>query len=183
MKRAAAASGRLSVLRMQIADGARTRARGCGNTVVARHSPLCSPDRHVVSLSLSPFSLTKITEHYARPGAFAAPATAAAALLLGITNRSSLRHALRLSSSFLRPHGRQSDGGPSVRPSVRPSVQPGTTTVVRPRVRSAADAVTDNNARFFDNLRRPRRPRVRVRCWRVRRGGEGQRRVTTAIIS
>ena len=68
-------------------------------------------------------------------------------------------------------------------PSVCPSGQAGTVVRPRPHVRSGAATVTDNNARFFDNLRRPRRPRVRVRCWRVRRGGEGQRRVTTAIIS
>ena len=40
------------------------------------------------------------------------------------------------------------------------------------RSRRRSSAVTDNNARFFDNLRRPRWRRPRVRCWRVRRGRE-----------
>ena len=44
-------------------------------------------------------------------------------------------------------------------PSVCPSGQAGTVVRPRPHVRSGAATVTDNNARFFDNLRRPRRPR------------------------
>ena len=113
--------------------------------------------------------MTKTAEHEAR--CVCLRRGDASALLLGITNRSSLRHAPRLSSSssFVRPHGR-TDGRRG------PSVQPGTTAVDRrPRVRSgpaaAAAALLQIITRDFLTISavRPRWRRPRVRCWRVPR--------------
>ena len=96
------------------------------------------------------------------------------------TNRSSLRHALRLPSSFVRPHGRWSVGLWAFRPSVRPARQ--VPWSVRVRMSGPAPPLLQIITRDFLTISVVRGGHG-GRRWRVRRGGKRQQRVTTAIIS